>query len=67
MFKIALKNIKNYAILNFILIIIYEIINLFKLKKIDLFYDESKTNSYKEVRQSSKKLIGHICQRHFIY
>ena len=58
MFKIALKNIKNYGILNFVLIIIYEIINLFKLKKFDLFYDESKTNSYKEVRQNSKKFNG---------
>ena len=58
MLKIALKNIKNYGILNFVLIIIYEIINLFKLKKFDLFYDESKTNSYKEVRQNSKKFNG---------
>jgi hypothetical protein len=58
MFKIAFKNIRNYGILNFTLIIIYEIINLFKLKKFDLFYDESKTNSYKEVRQNSKKFNG---------
>lgn len=58
MFKIAFKNIKNYGILNFTLIIIYEIINLFKLKKFDLFYDESKTSSYKEVRQNPKKFNG---------
>ena len=53
MFKIAFKNIKNYGIFNFILIIIYEIINL-NIKKFDLFYDESKTNSYKEVKKNSK-------------
>jgi hypothetical protein len=53
MFKIAFKNIKNYGVFNFILIIIYEIINL-NIKKFDLFYDESKTNSYKEVKKNSK-------------
>jgi hypothetical protein len=58
MFKIAFKNIKNYGVYNFILIIIYEIINLLLLKRFDLFYDESKTNSYKEVRESYKKFNG---------
>jgi hypothetical protein len=58
MFKIAFKNIKNYGAYNFILIIIYEITNLLLLKKFDLFYDESKTNSYKEVRENSKKFNG---------
>jgi hypothetical protein len=58
MFKIAFKNIKNYGVYNFILIIIYEIINLLLLKRFDLFYDESKTNSYVEVRESSKKFNG---------
>lgn len=56
MFKIAFINIKNYGIFNFILIIIYEIINILKLKKFDLFYSKSKkTNSYTEVRNNSKK------------
>jgi hypothetical protein len=58
MFKIAFINIKNYGIFNFILIIIYEIINILKLKKFDLFYSESKTNSYTEVRNNSKKFNG---------
>jgi hypothetical protein len=58
MFKIAFKNIKNYGVYNFILIIIYEIINLLLLKRFDLFYDESKTNSYIEVREGSKKFNG---------
>ena len=58
MFKIAFINIKNYGIFNFMLIIIYEIINILKLKKFDLFYDESKTNSYKEVRKNSKMFNG---------
>jgi len=58
MFKIAFINIKNYGIFNFMLIIIYEIINILKLKKFDLFYDESKTNSYNEVRKNSKKFNG---------
>jgi hypothetical protein len=58
MLKIAFINIKNYGIFNFMLIIIYEIINILKLKKISLFYDESKTNSYKEVRKNSKKFNG---------
>ena len=58
MFKIAFINIKNYGIFNFMLIIIYEIINILKLKKFDLFYDESKTNSYKEVRKNSKIFNG---------
>ena len=57
MFKIAFINIKNYGVFNFILIIIYEIINL-NIKKFDLFYDASKTNSYKEVRKNSKNYNG---------
>jgi hypothetical protein len=58
MFKIVFINIKNYGIFNLMLIIIYEIINILKLKKFDLFYDESKTNSYKEVRKNSKMFNG---------
>jgi hypothetical protein len=55
MFKIAFINIKNYGIFNFMLIIIYEIINILKLKKFDLFYDESKTDSYYKVKERKKK------------
>ena len=58
MFKIVFINIKNYGIFNLMLIIIYEIIHILKLKKFDLFYDESKTNSYKEVRKNSKMFNG---------
>jgi hypothetical protein len=57
-FKIVFKNIENYGILTISLILIYEIINLFKLKKLNLFYDELKTNSYEEARLSPKKFNG---------
>jgi hypothetical protein len=55
MFKIVFKNIKNYGFLNFFLIVIFELFNLFKFKKFDLFYDQSKTNSYNEVRRNYQK------------
>ena len=55
MFKIAFQNIKNYGILNFTFIVIYEIFNLFRFKNFDLFYDESMTNSYEEVRKNYQK------------
>ena len=57
-FKITFKNINNYGIFYILLILVYEIINIFKLQKFNLFYDESKTSSYEEVRQGSKKFNG---------
>ena len=55
MFKIAFQNIKNYGVLNFTLIVIYEIFNLFRFKNFDLFYDETMTSSYEEVRKNYQK------------
>lgn len=55
MFKIIFKNIKNYGVLNFIFIVIYEIFNLFRFKNFDLFYDDSMTNSYEDVRKNYQR------------
>jgi len=55
MLKIAFQNIRNYGILNFTFIIIYEIFNLFRFKNFDLFYDESMTSSYEMVRKNYQK------------
>ena len=49
--KLLFKNIKNYGLKNIILIIFFEIIYCLNVKfRKHLFYDESQTDSYEEVK-----------------